>query len=97
MRENQSLTDLIGWGLMASIIAGLILLATSCTVPRVGVPIKCDHQYVYTATPAKDSTIAYPKASAWTTTEYRIPPDSINVVANQQCICLFCHDIKKCF
>lgn len=38
MRENQSLTDLIGWGLMASIIAGLILLFTSCTVPRLSGP-----------------------------------------------------------
>ena len=35
---TQSLTNLIGWGLMASIIAGLILLATSCAVPRLAGP-----------------------------------------------------------
>lgn len=38
MRENQSLIDLIGWGLIASIIAGLIILFTSCTVPRLAGP-----------------------------------------------------------
>ena len=38
MRENQSLINLIGWGLIADIGIGLIALFTSCTVPRLSGP-----------------------------------------------------------
>ena len=39
---TQSLTNLIGWGLIAAIVVGLVMLYSGCTVPRLASPTVYD-------------------------------------------------------
>ena len=69
--RNQSLPNLIGWGLMASIIAGLILLFTSCSVPRMAGPTYDD----LAGAPITMYQLPYQPSGDWPETDATDNPD----------------------
>ena len=71
MRENQSLTNLIGWGLIAAIGVGLVMLYSSCTVPRLAGPTVDD----LAGSPMAMYQIPYQPSGDWPETNATENPD----------------------
>jgi len=111
MRENQSLIDLIGWGLIAAIVIGAVMLFSSCTVPRLAGPTVDDlagSPMVYGVSPYKVTAEwkqygdIYYQVDTTPCDHFYIKQahtvtDTIQAESEYQaCICIYCKEINVC-
>ncbi len=101
MRENQSLIDLIGWGLMAAIVIGLVILYSGCTVPRLAGPTVDDlagsPMYYGQSVGVDFEPFEEPPCDHFYIKQAHTITDTIQAGSEYQaCICIYCKEINVC-